>query len=379
MSIRVNSRTPLYLVPADPKKITGPQGGWDQYGNVSENTELFLCWIENKTLLYDELLRADASYMQRRLQQMQSHRTRPTGLVDVPQMYNLSEPNEENVVAMPPTEEEPVFSDDGEDDLGGDQPVEPVPAAAPEEKPQRDDVASHLSRLPPSLVRQTLAASSCASSDTAASAKETTKPEVVRPTAADVDRHALLRQLDMLRLKFKENVIPPNIEQEDTQVVRLVVERNLIQLKRARNTAMYKLGMAAFLVVMEFLLARLTRLDMSGFIAWHAANLDSYEELLVEMGDVNTPFSSSPPYMQLIVLLFFNTAIFLGAALVQKAFGVNILPMVGSMTGAKFNQKSFGAATPPTPAAPPPAAAFSAFAENCSKGKEDHKEKTTCR
>jgi hypothetical protein len=30
---------------------------------------------------------------------------------------------------------------------------------------------------------------------------------------------------------------------------------------------MYKLGLAAFLVVLEFLLARLTRLDMSRFLA----------------------------------------------------------------------------------------------------------------
>ena len=59
--------------------------------------------------------------------------------------------------------------------------------------------------------------------------------------------------------------------------MRAIVERNLINLKRARailaftqrvhawmpmNVAMYKLGLAALLVVTEFLLARLTRLDM---------------------------------------------------------------------------------------------------------------------
>ena len=43
----------------------------------------------------------------------------------------------------------------------------------------------------------------------------------------------------------------------------MVVERNLVSLRRARNVAMYKLGLAAMLVVTEFLLARLTRLDMS--------------------------------------------------------------------------------------------------------------------
>lgn len=51
---------------------------------------------------------------------------------------------------------------------------------------------------------------------------------------ADAERQALLRQLDLLRLKFKQSVIPPDIERQDTTAVRLIVERNLINLKRVR-------------------------------------------------------------------------------------------------------------------------------------------------
>ena len=57
----------------------------------------------------------------------------------------------------------------------------------------------------------------------------------------DTEREALLRQLDLLRLKFKQSVIPPDIETQATPAVRLIVERNLVNLKRARNIAMYKL------------------------------------------------------------------------------------------------------------------------------------------
>lgn len=55
---------------------------------------------------------------------------------------------------------------------------------------------------------------------------------------------------------------------------------------------------------------------------------------MAEMGDYSTPFSTSPPYVQLMMLVFFNTAIFMGSALVQKAFSVDILPVVATMTGA---------------------------------------------
>ena len=52
-------------------------------------------------------------------------------------------------------------------------------------------------------------------------------------------------------------------ETQSTPAVKRLVERNLVNLRRARNIAMYKLGLAAFLVLAEFLLARFTNLDMN--------------------------------------------------------------------------------------------------------------------
>lgn len=53
--------------------------------------------------------------------------------------------------------------------------------------------------------------------------------------AEESERETLLRQLDLLRLKFKQSVIPTDIETQTTPAVRLVVERNLVNLKRART------------------------------------------------------------------------------------------------------------------------------------------------
>ena len=65
------------------------------------------------------------------------------------------------------------------------------------------------------------------------------------------------------------------------------------------------------------------------------------------MGDFSTPFTASPPYVQLLVVsgdgptavgpcpgpLVINTGIFIGSALVQKALGVDILPIVNWVPG----------------------------------------------
>jgi hypothetical protein len=46
---------------------------------------------------------------------------------------------------------------------------------------------------------------------------------------------------------------------------------------------MYKLGLAAFLVTMEYVLARMTNLDMTRFLAWHTSNLASYEGVVIRL------------------------------------------------------------------------------------------------
>ena len=84
-----------------------------------------------------------------------------------------------------------------------------------------------------------------------------------------------------------------------------------------------------------------------------------------EFSAIETPFTASSPYVQLLVLLVFNTAIFIGAALVQKAFQVDILPMVcdrAALPPERSTGPSMTGANPihlatPTPAAAPGAAA----------------------
>ena len=88
----------------------------------------------------------------------------------------------------------------------------------------------------------------------------------------NIERQALLRQLDLLRMRFNQSVIPGDIEKQRTPVVKLVVEQNLVQLQRARSVACFKLGLAGVLVVIEFVISRFSGLDMSRFMRWNLSN-----------------------------------------------------------------------------------------------------------
>ena len=99
------------------------------------------------------------------------------------------------------------------------------------------------------------------------------------------------------------------------------------------------------------------------------------------MADTTTPLQRGPPWMQLLMLMSFNTALYVANAFLEKMFSshdtaavplcrghVDILPIVGMMTGASpLDQQTTASRPTPTPSPPaetPPTEAFAAFARN---------------
>lgn len=163
------------------------------------------------------------------------------------------------------------------------------------------------------------------------------------------ERDNLLRQIDLLRLRFRDARIPNNIEQTSVtnNEIRRVVNRNVAQLRRNRNIATYKLGMVGALLLMELFFARFCRIDMSRFMKWHYSNMHSYDELLVDLGEVATPLTDASGGVQLAALLIFNTLLFIANQLLVKFFSIDVLHVMGSITGAEMS------AAAPAPSDPP--------------------------
>ena len=130
-----------------------------------------------------------------------------------------------------------------EPDVDEEAPPVPVPHESqsepisfPEvEPPPVDKATADRLAMPPPPPRPP--ASTCPAASTIPAETKEPPPSSAPPPADDRDteRESLLRQLDLLRLKFKQSVIPPDIENQATPAVRVVVERNLTNLKRARH------------------------------------------------------------------------------------------------------------------------------------------------
>jgi len=210
--------------------------------------------------------------MQKKLQSMESHRTRPAGLTDLNKAYGSDEAGSfapEGEPAEPEEQQQPVVFSDNEDDGDEDDDLKSVLSGGEvSNKPDEKEGTPQNIRLPPSVLSKINKPHSISSGlsssatekvpppshETPKSVAPSQKTEATKPPVPakekktpenplySEERQQLLKQLDVLRLKFKEHVIPSNIENQDTRAVRLVVERNLLQLKRARNVAMYRTG-----------------------------------------------------------------------------------------------------------------------------------------
>ena len=124
-------------------------------------------------------------------------------------------------------------------------PAPPVPAPTPVPPPEAKPTPTPEPAAPPPP-RDDATMSGMYTETTVPLSEAPSSRPPPEPAAGDdadgVERQALLRQLDLLRVKFRQSIIPDNIEAQATAAVRTVVERNLLNLKRAQPRGRHGCG-----------------------------------------------------------------------------------------------------------------------------------------
>ena len=78
--------------------------------------------------------------------------------------------------------------------------------------------------------------------------------------------------------------------------------------------------------------------------------MSSYDELLYELGELPAVVQNASPFSQLILLITFNTALFVCSEFLRKFFGADVLYVLAGLTGRTYNAQQPNDTTP----APPP-------------------------
>ena len=98
----------------------------------------------------------------------------------------------------------------------------------------------------------------------------------------------------------------------------------------------YKTYLIGGFMLVEFVLGNWFNFDMQGFTQQQISSINSYERLLVELGEKSyVPTGSKwPCELRLLFLIIMNAAFFIVSKMIMKKTGANLINMINNMNTA---------------------------------------------
>jgi hypothetical protein len=180
------------------------------------------------------------------------------------------------------------------------------------------------------------------------------RPKQNKPAPASYNRLKEEEEKRELLFKFemlKKSYPTANIRQDftirsDIHDIKSAYEMSVRRLSMDSKIEKYKSYLMGAFMATEYVFGNFLGFDMQGYTQQQILQMNSYEKLLIEIGEksyVPESVSKFPVEVRLLFLVVMNAAIFIGSKMLMAKTGANVLNMINSMN---TNNKS--------PAAPPP-------------------------
>lgn len=163
-------------------------------------------------------------------------------------------------------------------------------------------------------------------------------------------RNVILYQTKKLRKNYPNQEIPEFNEFADVQRMITSYKRTIKEIKVQENAAFYKKFLALSFVGIEYGCKHVLGLDMTGFARQQNEDIDSYNAMLIELGEQSYSnwFSNFPVEVRLLGMILLNAVLFFIGKYMTSQMG----PAGSGLTSLMYTM--FGKEKPSRPDSPGP-------------------------